>query len=160
VAAPGPLAVMGADGRCLAGSVRRADGVVGRFLGLMGRTSLAEGEGLWLEPSSGIHMFFMRCAIDCAFVDKSGRVLRVAHRLRPWRVGWWLLVPGSRATLEVAAGVLQAAGVRPGDRLALVPAPRAALTDLARPPVSQIAPRSAAGVDRPRVDTPVPGGSS
>ena len=31
-------------------------------------------------------MWFMRFAIDAAFLDREGRVLRVAEHLRPWQV--------------------------------------------------------------------------
>ncbi len=150
-------AVVTGDGRCIAPAVRRADSPLARFLGLMGRARLGPGEGLWLEPSNGIHMFFMRFAIDAAFVDRSGRVLRVAANLRPWRLGRFALVPGSRATLEVAAGALALAGVGPGSRLQLIPAAR---LPLPAPPPAPSDPRPlSGGHDRPLIDSTVLGGS-
>ena len=38
-----------------------------RFMGLMGRASLPDGEGLYLADT-GIHMLFMRFPIDALFV--------------------------------------------------------------------------------------------
>ncbi len=42
-----------------------------KFLGLMGRADLPAGAGLWLPASNGIHMMFMRFAIDAVFVGKA-----------------------------------------------------------------------------------------
>jgi uncharacterized membrane protein (UPF0127 family) len=75
-----------------------------RFIGLMGRSSLASGGGLWIEPCNSIHMFFMRFAIDVLFLDRSGRVKRVMLRLRPWRVS--PIVFGARTVVELPAGTL------------------------------------------------------
>ena len=43
-----------------------------RFMGLMGRPGLPPGDGLWLSGTNGIHMFFMRFAIDAVFLGKPG----------------------------------------------------------------------------------------
>ena len=37
-------------------------------MGLMGRSTLADGDGLWLPDSNGIHMMFMRFPIDAIFL--------------------------------------------------------------------------------------------
>ncbi len=41
-----------------------------KFKGLMGRSSLDEGAGLWLPDSNGIHMMFMKFPIDAVFVGR------------------------------------------------------------------------------------------
>jgi uncharacterized membrane protein (UPF0127 family) len=76
-----------------------------RFMGLMGRETLPSGHGLWIEPCSSIHMFFMRFAIDVLFLDREGRVKRVLLRLRPWRVS--PVVLGARTVVELPAGTLR-----------------------------------------------------
>jgi len=80
-----------------------------RLRGLLGRESLGDGEGLCIQRSTGIHMFFMRFAIDVAFVDAEGRVLHLCHSIKPWRMS--RLVLRSRAALELPAGTLQRHGV-------------------------------------------------
>ena len=70
----------------------------------MGRSDLAPGAGLWIEPCNSIHMFFMRFAIDVLFLDREGRVKRVLLKLRPWRVS--PIVFGARTTVELRAGTL------------------------------------------------------
>lgn len=89
-----------------------------RTVGLLGRSALEEGEGLWIERSPSIHMFFMRFQIDAVFVDAAGRVTKVVPNLKPWRVVWWAY--GARDCLELAAGAAARSGIQVGDRLELV----------------------------------------
>ena len=62
-------------------------------------------------------MFFMRFAIDIVFLDKSNRVLRINHRLKPWRVS--SMVFGARRALELEAGAAARSGTIEGDQVAL-----------------------------------------
>ena len=93
-----------------------------RFLGLMGRASLPEDEGLYL-PDTSIHMMFMRFPIDALFVsgpaaDGSRRVVAVREQLPPWR-GLVLPVRGATGVVELPAGTLARRGVRAGDEVVL-----------------------------------------
>jgi hypothetical protein len=90
-----------------------------RTVGLLGTTELPPGQGLWIERSPSIHMFFMRFAIDAVFVDRDRRVVRIVERLRPWRIVVW--VRGARDCLELPAGAARSAGIEVGDELALEP---------------------------------------
>ena len=69
-------------GTVLADDLEIADTLWSRFMGLMGRTALPAGRGLWLT-GNGIHMFFMRFPIDAVFLDRENRVLRVVAHLAP-----------------------------------------------------------------------------
>ena len=86
-----------------------------RFMGLMGRESLPVGEGLHIVPCNSIHMFFMRFAIDCAFLDKEGQVVKILHAIRPWRVS--AIYGKAHSVLELPAGNLAGNGTQQGDRL-------------------------------------------
>ncbi len=73
----------------VAGRIASAGTFWTSFLGLMGRAAIAPDEGLWMPGVTNIHMFFMRFAIDCAFLgpeapDGSRPVVAVRHGLRPW----------------------------------------------------------------------------
>lgn len=57
-----------------------------RLVGLLRRSVCADGEVLALLPCHSVHSFGMREAIDVAFVDKQGRVLRAVRALPPRRV--------------------------------------------------------------------------
>ena len=60
-------------------------------------------------------MFFMRFAIDAVFVDRAGRVVRVAADLRPWRFA--VAARGARDVLELPAGTAARTGTQAGDVL-------------------------------------------
>jgi uncharacterized protein len=85
--------------------------------GLLGRDTLAPGEGLLIRPASSIHTFFMRFAIDGVFVDRAGTVVKVVSGLRPWRCA---AARRAAAVLELAAGEAAARGVQVGDRLVVL----------------------------------------
>ena len=87
-----------------------------RMRGLLGRTGLAQGEGLLLQPAGSIHTFFMRFPIDVVFLDREQRVVRVVPNLRPWRTAG---VRKARAVLELAAGEAARVGMTPGSALRL-----------------------------------------
>lgn len=75
-------------GSVVAERVEVASSFGARFMGLMGRASLPTGTGLFLA-GNGIHMFFMRFAIDAVFVssedgDGGRRVVAIREGLRPW----------------------------------------------------------------------------
>ena len=106
-------------GTNLGNRVRIASSTLDRTVGLLRTPSLKPGEGLWIERSPSIHMFFMPYAIDAIFVSKQGRVTKVAANLRPWRVVWW--APGARDCLELTAGAAAAAATQVGDELAMEP---------------------------------------
>jgi uncharacterized membrane protein (UPF0127 family) len=99
-------------GIVIAEDVDVARSIWSRFWGLMGRARLAEGHGLHITPCSSIHMFFMRFAIDVVFLDKSLRVTKVVHAIKPWRVA---LGGGGHSALELLPGAALAAGVEVGD---------------------------------------------
>jgi uncharacterized membrane protein (UPF0127 family) len=111
----------------LAGSVEDAAGLWGKFMGLMGRASLAPDAGLWLPDSNGIHMMFMRFPIDAVFVsrpdpsrDGARAVVALRERLPAWR-GLVPLVRGAHGVLELPAGTIAASGTAVGDLVALEP---------------------------------------
>jgi len=89
-----------------------------RTRGLLGRPPLSRGEGLLIEPCQSVHMFFMRYAIDVAFLDDEYRVVALRHELRPWRATRY--IRDAHAALELPAGAARAAGLELGHQLALV----------------------------------------
>jgi len=100
----------------LATRCRVASSLRDRAVGLLGTPEVVAGEGLLIERSPSIHMFFMRYPIDVVFVDRAGLVTRTVSRLRPWRVVWW--ARGARDCIELRAGALEGTGTAAGDQLA------------------------------------------
>jgi hypothetical protein len=113
----------------LAARLEVADGWWARFMGLMGRETLADGAGLWLT-GNGIHMMFMRFPIDAVFVGKVGGadgaaggaaarpVLSVHRDLRPW-TGLVPMVRGADGVLELPVGTIERTGTAVGDTVVL-----------------------------------------
>jgi uncharacterized membrane protein (UPF0127 family) len=105
-------------GTVLGDRVRIASSSADRTVGLLRTPELHDGEGLWIERSPSIHMFFMPYAIDAVFVSAAGRVTKVAANLRPWRVVWW--ARGARDCLELPVGAAARSGTEVGDELRIV----------------------------------------
>lgn len=105
--------------------VRRGEVVLGRVVysgslwfrmkGLLGRTHLAEGEGILLAPCNSIHMFFMKFPIDAIFLDGEDRVVVIYPVLKPWRLSG--IHAGARKVIELPAGTAERCGVSVGDTL-------------------------------------------
>jgi uncharacterized membrane protein (UPF0127 family) len=94
-----------------------------RRQGLLGRDSLPANSALIIAPSNAIHTFFMRFAIDVAFVSRKGRVLKIRHAVPPRRMAAALR---GYAVIELPPGALARAEVTKGDTLSIIA--------IARPP--------------------------
>jgi uncharacterized protein len=114
--APTTGLLLRADGTVVCPACVVADRPHTRLRGLLGRDGLRAGEGLLIRPTSAIHTFFMRFAIDVVFIDRAGVVLKVVSALRPWRFAG---SRGARGALELRAGEAAMRGIRPGDELRL-----------------------------------------
>jgi uncharacterized membrane protein (UPF0127 family) len=95
-----------------------ADTSLTRLVGLAGRRRLDAGCGLLIRPSSGIHTFGMLFAIDVVALDKKLQVVKLWHRLRPFRVTSVSLKIHS--VLELPAGEISKCRIELGDRLEFV----------------------------------------
>jgi uncharacterized membrane protein (UPF0127 family) len=93
-----------------------ADTLWGRMRGLLGRTSLPVGNGMFFKGESSIHSAFMRFEFDAVFMDRELLVVGLAERIPPWRVR---AAKGTRNILELAAGEIARTGVAIGDQLAV-----------------------------------------
>ena len=87
-----------------------------RNRGLLGRTGLDAGAGLWIVPCEWVHMFGMKFAIDIVVLNKDDIVVGVQENLRPGWIGkiFW----GAHSTLELPVGAVRASGTAKGDRIA------------------------------------------
>jgi uncharacterized protein len=100
----------------LAHNVELAGNGRNRRKGLLGRASLADGEGLWIIPCEAVHTFCMRFAIDLIYLDRQHKVVKTRSYVHPWRLSACLR---AHSVLEVAAGVIGKTGTQPGDHLSL-----------------------------------------
>ncbi|HEC68897.1 MAG TPA: DUF192 domain-containing protein [Candidatus Omnitrophica bacterium] len=96
----------------LASQAKIADNFFKRFLGLMFRKSLSKEEALIFFRAPSIHTFFMRFALDILFLDKEGKVLRIARKIKPWRM---VFCRNSSVTVEFSSENNNLAKTSPGD---------------------------------------------
>ena len=89
-----------------------------RGKGLIGRTALPDGYGLVIRPCGSIHMFFMALPLDVLHLDREGRVVKILHGIKPWRLG--PIVPRGKWVVELPVGAVARSGTQLGDVIALV----------------------------------------
>ena len=102
-------------GSVLGDRIRIAGNAWSRALGLLGHTSLDPGGGLLIDPSSGIHTFGMRFAIDVIALDGHLRVIGLWERLGPFRIA--ALSWKTRCVLELPVDQIRHSGTSVGDQL-------------------------------------------
>lgn len=98
----------------LARCVDVAGDAASRRRGLLGRATLAEGEGLWIVPCEAVHTFGMQFPIDIVYVDRRKRVRKVRHSVPARRLSACL---SAYSVIELAAGAVRRTGTKDGDQL-------------------------------------------
>ncbi|MEI6828156.1 MAG: DUF192 domain-containing protein [Desulfuromonadales bacterium] len=94
-----------------------AETLQSRMVGLLGRQSLANGEGLWIKPCKGVHTFGMHFPIDVVFLDPQLRVIGVSHALPPNRLT--RLYISAASVLELPSGVVAQTATVAGDTISI-----------------------------------------
>ena len=96
-------------------SVEIADTFLARLWGLLGRSGLTSGGGLWIKPSSGVHTIGMRFSIDVIGLDKNMQVVKVWSDVAPFRLTSIDLRIAS--VVELAAGHARSCKIEIGDTI-------------------------------------------
>jgi uncharacterized protein len=91
-----------------------ADTAAARNRGLLKRTSLESGEGLWIVPCEGVHTIGMKFPIDVVFLSRKRKVLKIRREMKKWRMAICLR---GHSVLELPAGMCDAAQTKVGDQL-------------------------------------------
>jgi protein-S-isoprenylcysteine O-methyltransferase Ste14/uncharacterized membrane protein (UPF0127 family) len=94
-------------------------GFIARLSGLIGTEQLAQNEGLYFTPCSGIHTFGMRYAIDAVFLNRSGCVIHCINNLKPNKVT--KIIPSAAGVLELSAGFIRSHQIQEGDCIQVQP---------------------------------------
>ncbi len=106
------IALQTSDGRCIASSVRIADSLISRCMGLFREKALEPQQGLLLIPGGSVHTIGLRGPIDIVFLDRRMRILALAPNVAPRRVRW--APPRAARVLKLAAGRIVAVGLLVG----------------------------------------------
>jgi uncharacterized membrane protein (UPF0127 family) len=86
-----------------------------RMKGLLGRSHLAEDQGLWIKRCNSVHTFFMKFTIDLVFLNRDMEVKRTFKRVRPGRMVW--PVWGAHSVIELSEGFLEKHPLKVGEKL-------------------------------------------
>jgi len=88
-----------------------------RFRGLMATDSsrFARGQGLWINPSRGIHTFAMRFPIDAVYLDRERFVIHIEEGLKPWRMA--AVRVRAASVIELPIGMVQESLTAIGDQV-------------------------------------------
>ncbi len=86
---------------------------------MIGRTSLAEGDGLLIVPCRAITSLFMRFPFDAVFLDREWRVVHIIAEMAPFRLSS-PVIRNAYAVLEVPAGTVARTLTRIDDQLEIV----------------------------------------
>jgi uncharacterized membrane protein (UPF0127 family) len=103
----------------LANYLEVADSAAKRNKGLLGRESLAPGEGLWIIPCESVHTFWMRFPIDLVYLDRKKNIRKLKSAVPAWRLSACLR---AHSILELPAGTIEQTQTRLGDELDFSPA--------------------------------------
>jgi len=106
-----------ARGWCVGHHIEIADSPYSRAKGLLGRTDLSAGNGLWIIPSNGVHTFGMQFSIDVIGVDRKLRIVRLWRDLKQNR----LTLPSFKvkSVFELPSGSIDAMQASIGDLLTI-----------------------------------------
>jgi uncharacterized membrane protein (UPF0127 family) len=74
------------NGKELSNNVIVADSILKRMKGLLGKSELPVGEGLWIKPCMSVHTFFMKFPIDVIFLNKRNQVIALIKNILPNRL--------------------------------------------------------------------------
>ena len=113
-----PKAIHARTGGVLAEELEVEQGLIGRGIGLMFRSRLDPGRGMWIVPCNGIHMMFMRFPIDAVFLDSKERVRKVYRKLPQWYGVVWF-VWGAHSVLELPSGSTADIDLQRGDQVVI-----------------------------------------
>ena len=95
-------------------SILVANSSESRRKGLLRHAELLPGEGLWIVPCEAVHSFWMKFSIDVLYLDRSKKVRKIRHDMKPWRMSAYL---PAHSVLELPAGTAMDTETQPGDQL-------------------------------------------
>jgi len=99
--------------------IEMADTSLKRLFGLLGRSGLDAGGGLWIKPSSGVHTVGMTFAIDVVGLDRNLNVIKLWRSLPPLRVT--SVSFRMHSVLELPCGTIARSQTEVGDQLQITP---------------------------------------
>jgi uncharacterized membrane protein (UPF0127 family) len=88
-----------------------------RMKGLLGRSSLPQGEALIITQCQSIHMFFMEFPIDAIFCDRNNKVVGLCRDIKPFHLS--PIFFKANYVIELPVGTITASHTQLGDQIKL-----------------------------------------
>jgi len=89
-----------------------------RFIGLIGKKELKDGEGLLLIPCNSIHMMFMKIPLDIIFLDKEDKIIHIIENIKPWRIS--PIIFKAKSVLELPINSVKNFDLQINDKLDII----------------------------------------
>lgn len=105
------------DGCLIADNVKVADNILTRFVGLLNRKSIDNGEALWIVPCNSIHSIGMKFKFDAVFIGKNNIVKHLIKEMPKWQAS--PIVFTAHSVIELPAGVIDSVNLQLGDELVI-----------------------------------------
>ena len=105
------------SGCSLGDQIVKADTFWTRLKGLIGKSTLQLGEGLWITNCKQVHMIGMKFPISVVFVDKNLIVVGIVNTLKVGSVSSYIRKANS--VIELPNNVLERNDIQLGDTLVI-----------------------------------------
>jgi uncharacterized membrane protein (UPF0127 family) len=106
------------DEEIIGNRIKVANTFFTRLVGLLGKKTLQEGEGLLLIPCRQIHTYLMSMPLDVLFLNKKGEILDLYPEMAPGRLS--SLVKEGYQVLELPSGTIRLKKLKKGDCLEII----------------------------------------
>lgn len=98
------------------GTIGIADQFLLRLRGLI-RRDFSRFDALLIQPCSEIHTMFMAYPIDVLFINKTGKVMKIAENTRPWTL--CTRAHKAHSVIEFPAGKAGELMIHEGDQISI-----------------------------------------
>lgn len=106
------------NGNVICDDCRLANTVKTRIIGLLGRKSISENEGLIITGCRSIHSYFMKFPICAIFIDKNNNVVKVIENFKINRLSGYYLK--ADRVIELPPFKASQTGTKAGDKIEII----------------------------------------
>ncbi len=86
-----------------------------RLVGLMFRRTMNTTEAIYFPNCRQVHTMFVRFPIDLIFINKDFSVVRIIHKMKPYRIS--PIVFNAYGVIEVTPGFIKKVKIKIGEKL-------------------------------------------
>ncbi|MEI7475631.1 MAG: DUF192 domain-containing protein [bacterium] len=106
-------AVLSKNETIIASDVYKADNIIKRTLGLLGKKTLENSKGLLIVPCNSIHSIGMQFDFDAVFICKNQKVVYLIEKMKPFKVS--PIIFKAIKVLELPEGTIEKFSIKVDD---------------------------------------------